>query len=429
MANAQYIGVGGVARKVKKICCGVLSDIPIYTEQVKTVAITASNIADYFDVENSSYYFAGSGSIFTSNNGGQDGSTAKTILTAKYDISALSFKYSWSSENNYDKFTLKVGGTTVENAVSGSTTNKSYSGSLSKGQTIEFIYTKDSSQSGNEERGTVSNMSITATVRVQSGVETKAVARNIKSGYVGIGGVARQFLQGGILASDLLVENTVKINENGVPVEYIVVHSGLPSSIYDSSCNGLWLLRKEIPENMRMDVGYTGTKGMYEYSEVDEYLNGTWMDRYDSNVLSAISQVKIPYRAEGTLGTTKTGADGLSRKVFLLSAVEIGFVTGNNGIDMPDDGVKLDYFISGISEDAIAKRMTNINESYNGNDFCNWWTRSAPLYLNENGSIIATSNGTPQQGTSSGEWGVRPALIVPFNALFEPGTMILKGIA
>ena len=255
------------------------------------------------------------------------------------------------------------------------------------------------------------------------------VSRNVKSGYVGVGGVARQFLQGGILASDLLVENTVKINENGVPVEYIVVHSGLPSSIYDSSCNGLWLLRKEIPENMRMDVGYTGTKGMYEYSEVDEYLNGTWMDRYDSNVLSAISQVKIPYRERGTLGTTKTGADGLSRKVFLLSAVEIGFVTGNNGIYMPDDGVKLDYFISGVSADAIAKRMTNINHSYNGNNFCNWWTRSAPMGLEENGSIIATSNGTPQQATSSGKWGVRPALIVPFNALFEPGTMILKGVA
>lgn len=128
------------------------------------VAITADNIADYFTVTNGTYYFAGSGSVFTSNNGGKASSTATTVLTAKQDISVLTFNYSYSSEKNYDRFTLKVGGTTVEDGVSGATTNRTYSGSLAKGQTIEFTYSKDSSQNGNDDKCTFSDMYITILV-------------------------------------------------------------------------------------------------------------------------------------------------------------------------------------------------------------------------------------------------------------------------
>ena len=125
------------------------------------VAITADNIGDYFTVTNGSYYFAGSGAVFTSNNVGKANSTASTVLTAKQDISVLTFNYSYSSEQSYDAFTLKVGGTTVEDGVSGATTNKSYNGSLTKGQTIEFTYSKDSSQNLNDDKCTFSDMYIT----------------------------------------------------------------------------------------------------------------------------------------------------------------------------------------------------------------------------------------------------------------------------
>lgn len=128
------------------------------------VAITESNIADYFTVANGGYYFQGSGSTFTSNNARVKGSTASTALTAKQDISVLAFNYSYSSEADYDKFTLKVGGTTVEDGVSGATTNKTYNGSLAKGQTVEFTYSKDSSQDANDDKCTFSNMHITILV-------------------------------------------------------------------------------------------------------------------------------------------------------------------------------------------------------------------------------------------------------------------------
>lgn len=128
------------------------------------VAITAANIADYFTVTNDTYYFAGSGSVFTSNNSGKSSSTASTVLTAKQDISVLAFSYSYSSEDRYDKFTLKVGGTTVEDGVSGATKNKTYSGSLAKGQTVEFTYSKDDSNNYNDDKCTFSDMHITILV-------------------------------------------------------------------------------------------------------------------------------------------------------------------------------------------------------------------------------------------------------------------------
>lgn len=128
----------------------------------QSVVITASNISEYFTVTNGSpYYFNGQGNVFTTNNAGVGGSTASTILTAKQDISEISFDYSYSSEPRYDKFTLKVAGSTIENAVSGATTAKSYNGSLASGQTIEFKYVKDSSVDKNDDRCTFSNMVVT----------------------------------------------------------------------------------------------------------------------------------------------------------------------------------------------------------------------------------------------------------------------------
>lgn len=134
------------------------------TDKEVIVAITAANISDYFTVTNGTYYFAGSGSVFTSNNSGESNSTASTVLTAKQDISVLAFNYSYSSEAKYDTFTLKVGGTTVEDGISGATTNKTYNGSLAKGQTVEFTYSKDSSQNANDDKCAFSDMHITILV-------------------------------------------------------------------------------------------------------------------------------------------------------------------------------------------------------------------------------------------------------------------------
>lgn len=164
--------------------------VPIYNTQTTNLSVTASNISSVFTVANSSYYFVGSGSTFTTNNGGVKSTTAQTTLTALYDMT-ISFTYSYSSEQNYDKFTLTVGGTTVENAVSGATTTKTYSGTIAKGKTIVFTYAKDGSTDSNNDKCTFSNMQVTYTVQTQTGTENKVLTSKITKNYAVIDGKTR----------------------------------------------------------------------------------------------------------------------------------------------------------------------------------------------------------------------------------------------
>ena len=48
-------------------------------------------------------------------------------------------------------------------------------------------------------------------------------------------------------AGEIEKGSSVYISENGVFNEYIVVYQGLPdSTVYDASCNGTWLMRKDL---------------------------------------------------------------------------------------------------------------------------------------------------------------------------------------
>lgn len=190
MAANLYLGVDGTARRIRALYFGAVTDCPIYDDQAVTTDITTENIKDFFSVTNSSYYFAGSGSVFTSNNKFEDDSIAKTVLTAKEDMD-VSFKYSYSCEKGFDKFTLIFGGTTVEKGASGFATSKSYSGTLAAGQTISFAYEKDSSGYSGSDKCTFSDMAVTVVRTTQVGTETKEAARKIKKVYIGVDGVAR----------------------------------------------------------------------------------------------------------------------------------------------------------------------------------------------------------------------------------------------
>ena len=214
----------------------------------------------------------------------------------------------------------------------------------------------------------------------------------------------------GTSAGDIDVGATVKINENGQPVEYIVVHQGLPSDIYDSSCDGTWCLRKDIAENRVWD---SGNSNVLETSDIHAYLNGDWIDRYDPDMAEAIKQVKIPYRQNGgSGGTDRNGANGLSCKIFLLSGQEVGF-TNIESSYFPNDGAKLDYFISGNTSSARQKRIANLNGSATS-----WWLRP-PGTSDANGVWGVISNGDYYYWGANNSYGVRPALILPFSFKFK----------
>ena len=203
---------------------------------------------------------------------------------------------------------------------------------------------------------------------------------------------------------NVAVGDIIQLRENLVPVDYIVVHQGLPGSMYDASCDGTWLLRKDIAENRVWD---SGNSNVLESSDIQSYLNGTWINRYDTDIRNAIKQVKIPYRQNGgSSGTDRNGANGLSCKIFLLSGREVGF-TNNESPRFPNDGSKLDYFISGNTSPAQQRRVANLNGSATF-----WWLRS-PLTNSADTVWNVSPGGDPVTWDASIPYGVRPALVLP----------------
>ena len=83
----------------------------------------------------------------------------------------------------------------------------------------------------------------------------------------------------------LTVGTTVRLNVNNSPKEFIIVHQGKPSSIYDESCNGTWLLMKDCYENRKWNSSNVND---YANSTIHSYLNSTFLAMFDSNIQKAI---------------------------------------------------------------------------------------------------------------------------------------------
>lgn len=200
--------------------------------------------------------------------------------------------------------------------------------------------------------------------------------------------------------STLAVGSSVYLNVGGTRTEFLVVHQGLPSSMYDASCNGTWLLMKDIYENR---AWHSSNVNKYESSDIHSYLNNTFLNLLDSNIKNTIKQVKIPYRKNGgKLGTDQSGANGLPCKIFLLSGLEVGFAGVGN---MPNDGAKLDYFNANTGPDS--KRIAYLNGSAAG-----WWLRSPRADITSLVWCVYPSSNYGSRSPSDSN-GIRPALILP----------------
>lgn len=206
--------------------------------------------------------------------------------------------------------------------------------------------------------------------------------------------------------SVLEIGQTIKLNLNGTPWDWLIVHQGLPSSIYDASCDGTWLLLKNIYDKRQWN-SFNANK--LESSEIHSYLNGDFQNLFDSNIKRAIKQVKIPYRKNGgSDGTDQSGANGLITKSFLLSGYEVGW-TGSNNSYFPVDGAKLDYFTASIGGNS--KRIANLNGSATY-----WWLRS-PFTGNTSYVWFVKSDGDYSGNVTSVSRGFRPAIILPSDML------------
>ena len=200
------------------------------------------------------------------------------------------------------------------------------------------------------------------------------------------------------------VGSIVKLNVNGAAKEFIVVHQGKPSSLYDESCDGTWLLMKDIFEATRW---HSSDVNNLENSTIHSILNSTFLNLFESNIRDAIKQVKIPYRKNGgSSGSDQSGANGLLCKIFLLSGYEIGFTTSDNPY-FPQDGAKLSYFESGTDTSANNKRIAKLNGS------ADHWGLRSPFTYSTSLVWLVNYDGVVETSKASNSTGIRPALILP----------------
>lgn len=208
-----------------------------------------------------------------------------------------------------------------------------------------------------------------------------------------------------IKLSSLNIGDIIKFRVNGTPTEFIVVHQGLPSADYDSSCSGTWFLMKDLYEIRRV---WDSTDNDYKNSDIHLYLNGTFCNMFDSSVQEIIKQVKIPYHdGKGNSGSVFSGANGLSAKLFFLSGYEVGWTKATNSV-FPEDGACLSYF-----SDFSAKDSRRIGY-YNG-AVMRWWLRSPATNNGYSVRCVYTDGGfdTVNYNSPYGDVGVRPAFILP----------------
>lgn len=217
--------------------------------------------------------------------------------------------------------------------------------------------------------------------------------------------------------SDLEIGQFIMLNLNNASWYWRVVHQGLPSSIYDASCDGTWLLMNDIYEKRVWD---SGNINKYESSDIHAYLNNTFLNLFDSNIKDAIKQVKIPYRKNGgSGGTDQSGANGLSAKIFLMSGYEVGWTTSDSSY-FPVDGEKLDYFTA--SSGGNSKRIANFNGS---SDY--WWLRS-PIAVNKIYVWHVDSGGGYHNSSASQSFGIRPAIILPSDMIVTDDMLLPANI-
>lgn len=216
----------------------------------------------------------------------------------------------------------------------------------------------------------------------------------------------------GIPASELPLETpiAVPLADGTTRNHTIILHGNPESTFYDGTCDGVWILCDKIYEER---VWWASGSSGYLNSDIDIYLNGAYAERFHTGFQSMVKEVKIPYTAYVGLKTQIfSGADGLPRKHFLIAAYETGL---DHASDKPDDGKKLEYFLSGNDQAAREKRIAYFNGTASS-----YWTRSPYIGDHQYTAIGVHETGGAAYAGRAELVGVRPVMILPNDLLLDP---------
>ena len=124
------------------------------------------------------------------------------------------------------------------------------------------------------------------------------------------------------------IGSIVKLNENGVPADYVIISQGAPRESSEYDADGTWLMRVETKNDVPYFTSDPGARPSYSGSNMDSWLSGQMYNQYDSDVKNKILNAKIPI-------DNLNGIDPVSinRRVFLVrDAGEIKLPTTIIGI-------------------------------------------------------------------------------------------------
>lgn len=238
------------------------------------------------------------------------------------------------------------------------------------------------------------------------------------SGYHGIRPAFIMPFNAAVSEDGYLTGNTVDMKLGSLPVgsvvnfpiggkatDFIIVHQGIPdASVYDSSCYGTWLLKKDYEDYCGLPSD--SLTAWYDGSAVLEWLNGDFTADIDTDILTLAKNVLIPYYDKNGL---HTGENGLESMFFLLGSYECGYFSDYSRDNV---GAVLDYF----KTSADTKRIYTKQK---------WWTRT---HADINGSIwMVENNGGMTTDLSGTTIAVRPACIMPMNCSVDGNMTISAG--
>lgn len=132
--------------------------------------------------------------------------------------------------------------------------------------------------------------------------------------------MANSFPERIIALSSLPIGTIIRMNYDGSLEDFIVVQIGLPSAVYDTSCDGIWIMSRYIPVDWVNDYH----TGYYPNTVFHSYMNSTYLNKFDAGVRNIIKSVKIPCTYYDN-DQKKEISLNLQCKAFAPSMEELGF--------------------------------------------------------------------------------------------------------
>lgn len=228
--------------------------------------------------------------------------------------------------------------------------------------------------------------------------------------------------------SDVDVGSSVYCKVNGVRTEFLIVQKGNPdTSIYDSSCDGIWLLSKDCLAEMKFEYEYSyvpfwkDNRGTY-INPVYVWINGDFYNSID--IKNIIKPIKIPY----ITSKYDTGVYQLPCTCFLLGALELGLSPAVATVGT-ESGHLLQYFKNWTSEGNFGyQEQKQLRIANYGNETnVRWFTRDDYLLTGSIGGVIVVNPLSTDDYTilERAEAYVRPCFIIPSDTKIDASGNIL----